>query len=555
MIRFLAIAMAVMLAATPARADERSAAVDKIFACWDRADTPGMTVAVLQDGRPLYVRGYGMASLEFSLPNGADTVFPLASNSKQFTAFAIYLLAQGGKLSLDDDVRKFVPELPEFGAPITLDMLVHHTSGLRESVSLLDLQGHAPEDVATPKMALDLLVRQKTLNFAPGARYTYSNSNYLLLALVVERVSGQSLGDFWRTRIFQPLGMTATSVSGDPMPAIARRAYGYGRGADGKYVPRNTPDLSVGPSGINSTVADLATWLANYDDARIGGRAVIAAMLEPGRLADGTPITYAGGLHREHYRGLPFIEHSGANWGYKTDILSFPGQRLAVIILANADDSEPAELAFRIADIYLKDAFLPPKPRPAAVAMPVALLDRYVGTFEVATGTTLRAPGRQYRFRREDFLGEAAPLLAASETEFFARDGDFRIRFLPEETGVSRRAIVLQPSGEWFAARRVADATPALPPADPAGFGDLAGDYWSQELGAIYSIAFRAGKLWMRYPRGEMELRPQAQDTFLWRQSPVNTVSFTRDSGGAISGFLLSEPRIRNLRFRKVSLD
>ncbi len=423
--RFLTLFTAILvMAAAPARADTLSDEVDKIFQRWDRTDAPGMTVAVLQGGKPVYVRGFGMASVEFARPNGVDVVYPLASNSKQFAAFAIYLLAQDGKLKLADDVRKYVPELADFGAPITIDMLIHHTSGLRETVSLLDLQGHAPEDVTTPQRALDVLFRQKALNFAPGARYTYSNSNYLLLALVVERVTGLKLGDFWQKRIFRPLGMTATSVSGDPMPVISNRAMGYGL-VQGRPVPRNTPDTMLGPSGINSTINDISKWLANFEDAKVGGRAVIDAMLKPGEMADGTHITYAGGLHREHYRGLPFVEHSGSIWGYKTDILNFPAQHTSFIILANTDDSEPAELVFRVADIYLKDAFLPPPPKPAAISMPVALVDRYVGTFEVATGTTLRAPGRQYVFKREDFIGEKAPLQAASTTEFFPRKGIF----------------------------------------------------------------------------------------------------------------------------------
>jgi len=545
--------------ATPiasASASTQSAAVDQLFERWDHPDTPGMTVAILRDGVPLYVRGYGMASVELGDPNGPNIVYPLASNSKQFTAFAVQLLAAEGRLSLADDVRKFVPELHDFGTPITLDMLIHHTSGLREVVSLLDLEGHAPEDAASREHALDILVRQRALNFVPGSHYIYSNSNYLLLGYVVERVSGISLAEFWRRYIFQPLGMGSTSSSGQPMPIIPHRAYGYGRGTDGRYVPRTTPDALLGPTGVNSTVGDLAKWLANYDDPKIGGRAVVDAMLKPGTLSDGTPITYASGLHREHYRGLEFIEHSGVNWGYKTDIIRFPAQHFSVIILANADDSEPPQLALQIADIYLKDQFPSGKPRPSPITMPVAV-DRYVGTYEVAAGTTLAAPGRQYTFRKEDFVGDGATLIAFSDADFFRKADGFRVHFTVEPgEGSAERAIIHDPSGDDFVARRVI-ASPALLPPDRSSFASLAGFYWSRELNIMYTIDFRDGKLWLRYPRGEMELSPLFRDVFEWRHLFTDHLTFIRDPRGTVTGFFLTEnnQRVTDLKFMKVEFD
>ena len=547
---------AIVSAAGAAQTDARSGQVDKLFQHWARADTPGMTVAIIKDGKPLYVRGYGMANIEFSIPNGPDVVYPLASNSKQFTAFAIQLLAAAGKLALTDDVRKYVPELPDYGTPITLDMLIHHTSGLRETVSLLDLQGYAPEDAVSRQQALDLLWQQKGLNFRPGSEYLYSNSNYLLLGLVVERVSGMSLGEFWRQRIFGPLGMTSTCASGDPAPVVARRASGYGRATDGHYTPRQTPDTMLGPSGIDSSIGDLVKWLANYDDPKLGGPAVIAAMLQTGTLSDGTPITYASGLHREHYRGLPYVEHSGANWGYKSDILRFPTRHLAIIILANADDSDPPSLALKVADIYLAGAFPAPPPKPTAIATPMNLIDRYTGTYAVATGTTQRAPGRRYVFRRPDFIGPQAQLAAFSPTDFFARQSNFRAHFVPDaDGGVSKRVIIHDDNGDDFVARRVPDAVKPPPPdmSNPAAF---VGDYWSPELGVMYRVRLRKGRLLMRYPRGEAELKPRARDVFAWRYDLAYTIHFTRGANGHIDALLVTgnNQRVRNLRFTKTSV-
>jgi len=538
----------------PAQAQAQSDLVDKLFQRWDRPDRPGMTVAILKDGQPVYVRGYGMANVELAVPNGPDVAYPLASNSKQFTAFAIHLLVADGKLSLADDVRKYVPELPDFGTPISLEMLIHHTSGLREATSLLDLQGYGPEDAVSRQQALDLLWRQQELNFRPGSEYIYNNSNYLLLGLIVERVSGMPLGEFWQRRIFQPLGMTRTHASADPMPIIPHRASGYGGNGD-RYTPRQTPDVLLGPSGITSTVGDLAKWLANFDNPNtVGNPAVIAAMLKTGTLSDGTPITYASGLHREHYRGLPFIEHSGHNWGYKTEILRFPNRHLTIIILANTDAADPPSLAFRIADIYLGGQFPPSPPKPATIATPVDLSDRYVGTYAVATGTTLRAPGRRYVFRREDFIGPGAQLAAFTPTDFFSPQSDFRAHFVPApQGGQSQRVVIRNDDGDDFVARRVPDAVPPPPPEtfDSSAF---TGDYWSPELGVLYRVRQRHGKLWLRYPRGEAELRPQSRDVFSWRQDG-NSIHFVRDADH-VGGFLLTQPnqRVRNLRFAKVTM-
>ncbi len=515
-----------------------------------------MTVAVYRNGKPLYVRGYGLANVELSRPNGPDVIYPIGSISKQFTAFCIQLLAQEGKLSLQDDVRRYVPELHDFGTPITINMLLHHTSGLRESVSLLNLKGFGPEDVTTRQEALDLIYRQTALNFPPGTKYLYSNSNYILLGLVVERVSGMKLADFLRQRIFEPLRMNHTFVATDPASIIHGRAYGYGR-VDGRYVPRMSSDSILGPSGILTTVADLEKWELNFDSARAGGRAVIDAMEKPGVLSDGTPITYASGLHVEHFHGLPFLEHSGYIWGFKSDLLHFPRQHFTVIVLANTDNCDPPELAFSVAAIYLKNAFPAPPKKPKAITISPALLDRYIGTYEIATGTTMRAPGKRLIFRRDDFLGEHAQLAASSKTDFFALRGDFRVTFVPASNGgPSQRAIVHEPSGDNFVARRVPPARPAapLPAGAPTELSAYVGRFYSKELDVLYTVTLHDGKLWMRYPQRSLAMRPEKTDTFLWNSDPVETITFTRDARGIVSGFFLTEQRVQHLRFVKVQL-
>ena len=249
-------------------------AVDQLFAQWAGPDSPGASIAIIQNGKIVYSQGYGSANLEYGVPNTPATVFDLASVSKQFTAFAIYLLAQDGKLSLDDDVRKYLPKLHDFGKVITIRQLVHHTSGVRDQSNLLLLAGWRLEDVITDEDVARLLFQQTELNFAPGDRFLYSNSGYTLLAIVVKQVSGKTLPEFAKERIFDPLGMAHTHFQDDYGIVVKDRAYSYARQPDGKYRYVALSYSMAGPSGLFSTVGDLARWDENFYTGEVGGPAL-----------------------------------------------------------------------------------------------------------------------------------------------------------------------------------------------------------------------------------------------------------------------------------------
>jgi CubicO group peptidase (beta-lactamase class C family) len=258
--------------------------VDRLFAKWNKPDSPGAVIAIIKDGAIIYSRGYGMANLDYGMPNTPSTVFHLASVSKQFTAFAIYLSAQDGKLSLDDDIRKYLPELHDFGKRITIRHLLHHTSGLRDQWNLLALAGWRLEDVIRAEDVLDLIWRQKELNFDPGSAYLYSNTGYTLLGLIVERVSGKPLSEFAQERIFRPLGMAHTHFQNGYGTIVKDRAYSYERTGHGGYEYVALSYSTVGPSSLFSTVGDLALWDQNFYTGQIGGKLLIAEMEAPGRV-------------------------------------------------------------------------------------------------------------------------------------------------------------------------------------------------------------------------------------------------------------------------------
>lgn len=380
-------------------ARELQAKADQLFAQWDKPDSPGASLAIIKDGAVIYQRGYGQANLEFGIPNAPDTAFYLCSTSKQFTAMAIALLEEQSKLRLDDDIRKYLPELPSYSRPITISHLIHHSSGLREYFTLWGLAGRNVADSISEEENLAMLARQKSLNFKPGERYSYNNSGYFLLSLIVKRASGKSLREFAAEHIFQPLGMRNTQYQDDRTILIPRRADSYLPKAGGGFALGKTNFDLVGSGGIYTTVEDLAKWDQNFYHNKLGkgGQALIARVLTKSRLNNGQEHFYAFGMGVNQYKGLPVVDHSGSFIGYRTELLRFPAQRFSVIVLGNVPTAEADKLARDVADIYLADQFIPggattgpgaasstptpPANKPEQPRLTAAQLQEYVGDY------------------------------------------------------------------------------------------------------------------------------------------------------------------------------
>jgi CubicO group peptidase (beta-lactamase class C family) len=338
----------------------QAARVDELLKEMDRSDAPGCVVAAVKDGKIVYQHAAGMANLEFGIPLTLTTLFLIASLSKQFTVFALMLLVQQGRLSLDDDVRKHVPELPSYGKTITVRHLVHHTSGLREETLLMQFAGLGLEDVISHKDIINLICRQKELNFEPGAEHLYCNSGYELLGLIVQRVSGKSLREFTRKEMFEPLGMKDTFFRDDPHLLLKNTANSYQRSVAG-WQPSFTPYGGAGATNIHTTVPDLALWDENFYTHKVGGQAVFDLMYTRGKLNDGTQLNYAGGLVIGSYRGQKTVHHSGGHGGFRTVLLRFPEHHFSAIVLSNAGDFNPMRIAENIADISLEGRLDPVK--------------------------------------------------------------------------------------------------------------------------------------------------------------------------------------------------
>ena len=335
------------------------AQVDQLFTEWDRPDSPGAALAVTRDREIIYKQGYGVANLEYDIPITPTAIFDIASVSKQFAAFAIVTLSHQGKLSIDDDIRTHLPDLPDFGNTITIRHLLHHTSGLRDWVQSLSITGDLMDDVISFKHILKMARHQKALNFEPGAEYLYSNTGYNLLAEIVETVTGDSFREWTDIHIFKPLGMIHSHFHDDYEMILKNRAYSYQAVENGGFKQAVNNTTALGSSSLYSTVEDLAKWILNLETARVGGQTVIAEMHQQGVLNNGEQINYAFGLNIGEYRSLKTVGHSGSWRGFRSHLIHFPDQKFGVVILCNLDTFNPLRLAEKVADIYLADALAP----------------------------------------------------------------------------------------------------------------------------------------------------------------------------------------------------
>lgn len=334
--------------------------VNRLFVSWDKPNTPGCALGIIQDGKLIYKRGYGMANLEHNIPITSKSIFRIGSTSKQFTAMCLALLEEEGKLSLADSLKKYFPQMPDYAEDITIRHLIHHTSGIRDYLTLAEIAGIRDDDYFTDAEAVDLLVRQKELNFPPGEEHLYSNSGYFLLSQIVKIASGKSLRAYADEKIFQPLGMTKTHFHDDHTKIVKNRASGYAPKKGGGFVISMTTLPMIGDGGVFTCVEDLFLWDLNFYDNRLGksGQALIEKIQTPGVLNNGEKLNYALGLDIGEYKGLPIVSHGGSFVGFRADMIRFPGQRFSVICLANQSNFDPSVMARRVADIYLEELFI-----------------------------------------------------------------------------------------------------------------------------------------------------------------------------------------------------
>ena len=544
----LAIALAVLGArgAVAQPSPEQVRRADSLFTEFSGGNSPGLSVAVVRDGKILFTNGYGLASLEHRIPITPSTVFDVASVSKQFAGLAVAMLVGQGKVSLRDDIRKYIPELQVMQRPITIDHLLHHTSGMRDWPGTLGVAGWRFDDVISFDQILTMAYNQKTLNFVPGAEYTYSNTGYNLLAELVKRVTGQPFRVWTEENFFRPLGMTSSIFRDDHTAVVPRRAFGYTRGADSSWRSVTNNLTALGSSSLMSSAEDMARWLMNFDDARVGGAAAMSLMRTRGVLNDGSTIPYAFGVSHAEYRGAATITHSGSWAGFVSYLVHFPGQKGGVVVLANTPVVNPSRAAFALADIFLGDALgAAPAAPPAATGaaeVPPTTLERYVGVYKLG-------PGWYVRIRREGGAlvaqvpgEEPAPMSPRSQQEFWVERYGATMTFAAEGNGPATQLT--------YRGRRAprVDEGGLRPPARLAAY---AGTYESDELGVAYPIEVRGDTLVLRSRQhGDVRLTHRWRDDFSSGLYYFRSVDFQRDTSGRVVALLVNvDERSRDIRF------
>ena len=542
------------------KATTKEGKVAQLFAAYDRKDSPGASVAIVQDGKIIYKNGFGSANLEYDIPNTPSTVFHIASISKQFTTFAIAQLVDKGQINLDDDIRKYLPEVPDFGKKITIRHLAHHTSGMRDQWNLLAMGGWRLDDVITTEHVLKLVANQKDLNYEPGEEYLYCNTGFTLMGEIVARVTDQSFAEYCAKNIFEPIGMTNTLFYDDHEKIVKNRAYSY-RPINGGFSKSVLSYANAGATSLFTTVEDLSKWALNFENVKVGNANIMKMMHTKGVLNNGEEITYALGQVINKYKGLNRISHGGADAGYRTYLARFPDQNFSVSVFSNLGSFNPGSIALQIADIYLADDMeAAKKPEKiseketiktnalAATNVEVSeiVLNSYAGKYELQPGFVITVTTEDGILKAQATGQAQFPMTAISENEFEFKEAGIVIAFDKNDQGDIHQLILKQGGGEFNA--------PKLGDFDPKSvdLSTYVGKYYSEELSTFYTFEMVDDKLIAKHPRHEdMELELVKKDFFAGNRWFFGQIEIVRNDIGVITGCKVSSGRVRNVWFDK----
>ena len=529
-----------------------SNAIDSLFAEWNTTQSPGCALGIMRNGQLIYSKGYGMANLEYTIPNSDSTVFRIGSTSKQFTAACIILLVEQGRLTLDETLQEIFPDFPDYAKKITIRHLLNHTSGIRDYLQLSFLKGLGDDDFYTDDDVMAWLVNQRDLNFEPGAEFLYSNSGYWLLGQIVLEVAGMNLAEFAARELFQPLGMEHTHFHNDHTRIVKYRASGYVPDPrDGYRISMTTLDM-IGDGGIFTTIKDLKIWDDAFYNSTVLSKSFWEMMTRQGILNNGEQIDYASGLFIGNYKGLKMIRHGGAFVGFRAEMLRFPEQHVTIAILANRSDARPSSLANKVADIVLKDV-IPAQEKiqtddgVVPARQPEKLnLEQLAGNYELQAGMVLKVTIENDTLVVEQSWDKVDYHIVRTDGNTFViphNDG-ILFTFSKVEDGFSQQLEVLQSGNKMHLYRK-----PTMDPSQ-VNLADYAGDYYSQELDVTYHFRLEDDILVVQIDKKATAAcsisGPDAISMYL------GLARFRRGEG-KITGFELDSGRVKNLKFEKLN--
>jgi CubicO group peptidase (beta-lactamase class C family) len=548
-----AIALTVAVGKSSAQSsDDLAAKVDAIFAEREKPGMPGCALGVYRNGQLVYARGYGLANLEHNIPITSKTIFDIGSVSKQFTAASAVLLAQQGKISLEDDVRKYIPELRDFGTTITIRNLLNHTSGLRDYLTLFSLTGMDFDGVTGDDEALSIIVRQRALNFPPNTEWLYSNSGYFLISTIVKRASGKSLRAFASEHLFGPLGMKDTHFHDSHTEIVPLRATAYAP------LPRDAGfriDMSgfeqTGDGAVFTSVEDFVLWDRNFESKAVGGEGLISELLKRGKLNNGETLDYALGLVHANYKGLKLVEHGGSWAGYRAAYVRAPEERLSVACLCNFANANPGQYARRVLDVYLADLVQSADSNEAAkdpvLELPEATLKKWAGVYRNASTGALRRILLRDGKLRTDVFGPQSTVLAALAENRFRMVGPpvlISLSFAQGSGGSPARLTILREGERPETLEAVAPFSPSA-----VELPAFTGDFYSDELDVTWNLSMEENRLILRIGKTRARpLQPTFRDAFIGQGIQL---IFARDAQGKAKAFTIQAGRVRNIRFER----
>jgi len=523
--------------------------LDALFRQWDKVDSPGAAVVIVKDGVVAYRHGYGSANLEHRIRITSQTRFDVASVAKQFTGLSVAMLIEQGKLSPDDDIRKYLPEVPDFGKPITIRYLLHHTSGLRDWPETLGLSGVDLQGSISLEMILEMVRRQRELDFAPGEEHLYSNTGYNLLAAAVAKVTGQSFRAWTDANLFRPLGMKHTHVCDDTAEIVPDVAESYAPGDNGKF-RRVISQLSAqGSSSLFISADDMGRWLLNFETAKVGGKSAIEMMRQPGKLNSGTQVNYGFGLALGDYHGSPSPQHGGSWAGYRSCVMLVPEQHFAVAVLANTAMMNTYEQARRIADLYLDHPAATPSARtrtkrPPAVKGDPSTWGAFLGTYRLGPGWLLTITREDDRLLAQATREDKFKMTPTATNTFFVEAYGQAVEFVRQPSGTVTNLLY----------RGIHAPKLQLPELTPPRLAEYAGDYWSEELQTMVRIEVHDGRLATCQRSGTwVYLLPVGGEHFDTDGAGFS-VEFARGPASTMQELKVSGGRVRNIRYTRVTL-
>ena len=527
--------------------------IDQLMASWDRLDRPGAAIGVIQNGELVIKTSYGAANLEYRQPLTTQSLFQVASVSKQFTAFAIAFLAEQGKIDLNADIRTYLPDLPEFEATVTVDHLVHHTSGIKDLFNFLAIAGWTGDDYISKDHVLNIARNHTALNFKPGEEYMYSNTGYALMAAIVEAVTEEAFPKWMKENIFTPLQMNATFFNDNYARLIPKRANAYYQ-SEGQYYNDLLVYSSVGETGLYTTVEDLAKWLANFEQHRLGTKELHQKIRKSGLLNNGDAISYGFGLRLTKYKELDRISHGGSHSGYRTFTGYFPEKQLGVIVLSNAGGQiSPTSKAMQIADLFLEDHLssveIPEttKSKKPQHSLPPDLFNNYNGVFKMSNDTLVEFWEKDGSYYSK-INGKQPRTMWANSDSTFSINNDIGIVFERNPSKGIATTFTLHKKGD----QQLTGVRLEEPLYDSLPLEAYEGVYYSEEAQTKYKLVIQDDKLMAIHQRhAEILLERVNRNYFSTNRWFFRQIDFEQDKNGAITGFYVSNSRVRNIYFKK----